>query len=124
MKKCSKCGKTFADSATMCLMCSLPLESSTSEPVSRLNNSSSESSFEAIKSENHSASYYKYKGGIVETWMYVVTVLCPLIGIIFGSISYAKGENEASKKLIVTSIVASAAVLVLWAIILFACIDF
>ena len=116
MKQCKKCGTLLSDVVTTCGKCGQPVDESAG--------TKSANSFEAIKSETHSASYYKYRGGYVETWMYVVTVLCPLIGIIFGSISYAKGENEASKKLIVTSIVASVAVLVLWAIILFACIDF
>lgn len=48
------------------------------------------------------------------TWLYVLSFLIPLLGIILGCISYAKGENDLAKKLIITSIVLSLLYTVCW----------
>jgi hypothetical protein len=54
------------------------------------------------------------------TWLYVVAVLLPIVGIILGCVYISKDENELGKSLIITSIVTSV-IYVIITLILGAC---
>ena len=53
------------------------------------------------------------KSGDSDSWMYVVSVLIPLIGIILGCIYIARGEDELGKSLIITGVISNILVLVI-----------
>lgn len=44
-------------------------------------------------------------GDSVETWMYVVSFLIPIVGFVLGCIRIGKGDNDGGKKLIITSVI-------------------
>ena len=79
-KFCPKCGQIYSSQTTNCETCSTRLE---------------------VKDTRTS---YAQSGGS-DTWMYIVGILIPIVGIILGCIAIAKDDNELGKSLIITSIV-------------------
>lgn len=79
-KICPKCGQIYSANASFCdgYGSKLGVYSGQSSP-----SGSSESS----------------------TWMYIVTILIPIVGIILGCIYIGKNEKELGKSLIITAIV-------------------
>ncbi|MGN0630873.1 MAG: hypothetical protein ACI4JN_06055 [Ruminococcus sp.] len=102
MKECKKCGAMLSDSTTKCGKCGCPVNDSVTELP------------------KDSEAVYKYqntKRDYVDIWMYVAAVLCPLVGIVFSCISYAKGEDDVCKKLLTASLVSLYICMIIWIIV-------
>ena len=118
MKKCTKCGNKYSDTAYLCPSCSIPLVNvGGEEEMSRLDFSSLNDN-PANKDRNNETNYsYPYSRNTTyyaETWMYVAAVLCPLWGIVFSCISYAKGEDEICKKVLAASLISLYVCMIIW----------
>ena len=87
-KKCRKCGAIYNSGAVICDQCGGGLSVVTSNSA-------------------YDQSYSSNSSGTSNVWMYVVSVLIPLLGIILGCIKIGKDENELGKSLIITGIVAN-----------------
>ncbi len=88
MKTCPKCNELNGDNRTECFRCKASLGS-----VDTYYNSST-----------------TYSGSC---WMYVVSVLIPLVGIILGCIYIARREDELGKSLIITGVVSNILAIIL-----------
>lgn len=89
-KICSKCGLIFSQKAESCEKCG-----------NRLSVYSGSSSYENKNSDSSGC------------WMYVVSVLVPLVGIILGCIYISRREDELGKSLIITGVVSNVVAVVL-----------
>lgn len=79
-KKCPNCGRIYADSKSDCENCGNRL---------------------VIFDEE-----YSYQKKESNTWMYILTILFPLIGLILGFIKFAKEKNsDTGKNLIILSVI-------------------
>ena len=81
-KICTKCGLLYSPRAELCDRCGGPL---------------------SVYSED--TDQYTSGGSSGNTWMYVLTVLIPFIGIILGCIQLGKNENQLGKNLIILGVV-------------------
>lgn len=89
-KICPKCGLIFSQKTENCDKCG-----------GRVSVYSGESDYRATSSDNSGC------------WMYVVSVLIPLVGIILGCIYIARREDELGKSLIITGVVSNIVAVVL-----------
>lgn len=126
MKKCTRCGNKYSDAAYICASCSIPLVNVGGEDeMSRLDFSSLSDNL-ANKDRNTETNYsypYSRNTGSVELWMRIAAVLCPLVGIAYSCISYAKDQIEVSKKIIILSLISFYLSPIIWFLILL-CFDF
>lgn len=83
-KICPKCGYVYSSKTENCESCG-----------GRLSVYTEGADFRATHSDN---------GGC---WMYVVSVIFPLVGIILGCIYIARSEDELGKSLIITGVVSN-----------------
>ncbi|HOL22081.1 hypothetical protein [Acetivibrio saccincola] len=83
-KICPKCGLIFSQKTENCDKCG-----------ERLSVYSESANFKTSNSDNSGC------------WMYVVSVLIPLVGIILGCIYIAREEDELGKSLIITGVISN-----------------
>ncbi len=109
---CYKCGTKLAETTrnssskrAFCPNCGM------SNPAQAVNCSSCGSRLNAPRTSFQQSNSYDTES---HTWMYVLAVLIPLLGIILGCISYAKDDRDLGKKLIITSVVVWLALIVFW----------
>lgn len=89
-KICPKCGLIFSQKTESCDKCG-----------GRLSVYSENTDYGASNSDNSGC------------WMYVVSVLIPLVGIILGCIYIARKEDELGKSLIITGVISNVIVVIL-----------
>ena len=87
-KICPKCGNTFLAKAENCDKCGVRL---------------------SVYSESYANAGSDNSG----CWMYVVSAIIPLVGIILGCIYIARHEDELGKSLIITGVVSNIIMVVL-----------
>lgn len=117
MKTCPKCNELNGENRTECWKCKASLG-----PVHTYKKicPKCETIFEANKEycdkcgnrlsvyDNSSYKNNSYKSSSNDgCWMYVVSILIPIIGIILGCVYIAKDENELGKSLIITGVVSN-----------------
>lgn len=116
MKTCSNCNELNGDGRTSCWKCSKPLAVSFNyrkicPKCGTIYSANVEncSSCHTRLGVYDDSGYRSNSSGSSENagcWMYVVSVLIPLLGIILGLIYIARGEDETGKSLIITGVVA------------------
>lgn len=89
-KICPKCGLIFSQKTESCDKCG-----------GRLSVYSENTGYRTSNSDNSGC------------WMYVVSVLIPLVGIILGCIYIARKEDELGKSLIITGVISNVIVIIL-----------
>lgn len=52
----------------------------------------------------------------VDLWMYIVSFLIPIVGIVFGCIQVAKGDKDGARNLFITSIVSIVLLAIIYAV--------
>lgn len=95
-KTCPTCGISYPSNKSYCDVCGKSLGSDSVDDYIPVE----------TKSSSSSTPY-------VETWMYIIGFLIPLVGIILGCIQVGKNDKEGGRNLIITAIVG----MVLYAII-------
>lgn len=106
MQNCKRCGALLSDTVTTCSICGQLVN----KPVKDEEMSKFVSDSQSNKQSNAETSYsYSYSSnrGYFELWMGIVAALCPLVGIVYSCISYAKEQMEVSKKIIIISLISS-----------------
>ena len=89
-KICPKCGLIFSQKIESCDKCG-----------GRLSVYSGSTDYQTPISDNSGC------------WMYVVSVLIPLVGIILGCIYIARGEDDLGKSLIITGVISNVIAIIL-----------
>lgn len=114
MKECSNCGEMNGDGRSKCFKCmaNLPV-SPTYKKIcpkcgsiyapSTVNCSSCHIQLGVYDEHARVASSSSSDG----CWMYAVSMIIPVVGIILGLIYIAKGEEELGKSLIITGVIAT-----------------
>ncbi|HBP38433.1 MAG TPA: hypothetical protein DD640_06780 [Clostridiales bacterium] len=116
MKTCPKCGELNGENRSECFKCKASLGAASTYkkicPKCKTLYSGKSETCEncgnrlAVYDDNHyshdASSHAAAAGGC---WMYLVSVLIPIIGIILGCIYIARGEDDLGKSLIITSVV-------------------
>lgn len=115
MRTCPKCSELNGDSRTECWKCKASLGAvDTYKKIcpkcgGRLSVCSKDTEYKGSDSDNSGC------------WLYVVSVLFPLVGIILGCIYIARREDELGKSLIITGIVSNVIAVIL-GIMLVSCV--
>ena len=52
----------------------------------------------------------------VDLWMYIVSFLIPIVGIVFGCIQVAKGDKDGARNLFITSIISIVLLAIIYAV--------
>nr|WP_288868597.1 hypothetical protein [uncultured Blautia sp.] len=123
MKKCPECGEMNGDNNTRCYKCNTFLTTVRDERTfcPKCNHVYYDHSLEIcpkcrIKLQEYSADRFgeydngKESGGI---WMYVLSALIPIVGLIMGFIYLGRREDDIGRRILIMSVVA----LFVWALI-------
>lgn len=125
MKTCPNCGEMNGESNDKCYKCGADLLEATNRYCRNCDEvySSKVSTcptcgestvvynpFTMSKQTHHNNNY-------IETWMYVIAVLFPIIGFILGCIRFGKDDSTGSRNLILTSAITVTACFVIWRIV-------
>ncbi len=121
MKTCAKCNELNGENRTECWKCKASLGSvSTYKKIcpkcGLIFSQKSENCEECgtrLSVYTGSADYRTASSSDGGCWMYVVSVLIPLVGIILGCIYIARREDELGKSLIITGVVANISAVIL-----------
>ena len=116
MKTCPKCNELNGDNRTFCFRCSASLGpvDAYKKICTKCNVIYSQRTeicedcggrLSVYANDNYGTTYSGGSEG--GCWMYVVSVLIPLVGIILGCIYIARQEDELGKSLIITGVVSN-----------------
>lgn len=115
MKKCPKCGELNGDNNNKCYKCgaditnirTTPRYCSSCQQVFAPNVDVCPNCKTETSEYNPAVAKYISKTASVDTWMYVVGFLIPLVGIILGCIQFGKNDRAGGRNLIITAIVST-----------------
>lgn len=127
MKECPKCGELNGDANDRCYKCNTFLGyRSTMGKICRKCNAKYDSKKEICDECGNVLSVYEpsyelksKNNSSTDMWMYVISFLIPIVGIILGCIQVGKGDKTGGRNLIITAIVSA----VLYAIVTSMIID-
>ena len=94
-KKCQKCGLIYSQKMDRCDKCDGTLSVYSEDSYSGESNSDKS-----------------------EIWMYVVSVLIPLVGIVLGCIYIARSEDELGESLIITGVISNVIAVILFILLI------
>lgn len=126
MKTCPKCGELNGDANSKCYKCGEQLPEMVTANKRYCNYCKGiyapnveECPRCKMPTRIYSDSLAKMSGSsesYVETWMYIIAFLIPIVGLILGCIKVSKGDSKGGRNLIITAIVST----VLYAIVVYA----
>lgn len=94
-KICQKCGITYNGNKSYCDSCGGNL---------------------SVYDDTIDTSYSKKSASSVEVWMYIISFLIPIVGIILGCIQVGKGDKTGARNLFITSIASIVLLSIIYAI--------